>query len=250
MNKRWVLCPAVLVGLAACQGSTDLAVRAVSGDGEEMALANQVIRVLPYNRDSIFDVLARQAPEPEPQPPEDLLTLRDSVQAARERWTQAEAAWNDVRSQMQELSERMERMNRASSEYASLFRRFSELESQEARLNRMMEQNFEDFTAMQQQYRTRADSFNAVVLAWGDVAFEDYGEIVDSILEARDREELVDTADASGWAYLLVPGGQWWVHTRAELVFQELYWNVPYESPGGTDTLVLNEENAELRPIF
>lgn len=250
MNKRWVLCLAVLVGLTACQGSTELAVRAVSGDGEEMALANQVIRVLPYDRDSIFDALTRQATEPEPQPPEDLLTLRDSVQVARERWTEAEGAWNDVRSQMQSLSERMETMNTASSEYANLFRRFTELERQEARLNRMMQANFEAFTTMQEQYRERADSFNAVMLAWGDRAFEDYNDIVDSILEARGTEELVDTADASGWTYFTVPGGAWWVHTRAKLVFEELYWNMLYESEGGVDTLELNQDNAELRAIF
>jgi hypothetical protein len=151
---------------------------------------------------------------------------------------------------MQELSEEMERMDRASSEYANRFRRFSRLEGQEVRLNRLMEQHFDAFTSMQEQYRERADSFNAVVLAWGDRAFEDYNEIVDSILEAQGTEELVDTADASGWAYFVVPSGTWWVHTRAKLVFEELYWNERYESTGGVDTLALNQDNAQLRAIF
>jgi hypothetical protein len=34
------------------------------------------------------------------------------------------------------------------------------------------------------------------------------------------------------------------------LVFEELYWNVPYESAGGADTLVIDESNAEIRPIY
>ncbi len=76
-----------------------------------------------------------------------------------------------------------------------------------------------------------------------------YTEIVDSLVEAR-GEELVDTTNATGWADFSVPRGRWWVHTRTELVFEELYWNLPYGSTGGADTLVLNASNAETRPIF
>ncbi len=73
---------------------------------------------------------------------------------------------------------------------------------------------------------------------------------MDSLLEARGAEELYDTTDASGWAYVVVPGGQWWAYTRYELPFEELYWNVPYQSAGGADTLILNKSNADVRSIF
>ncbi len=252
MNKHWVLGLALLVSLTACSRSTQLAVQAVAegADGEEVARNQQVIRLLPYDRDSLFATLAASASEPEPQPPRDLIDLRDSVSGAQDQWTRAEGAWNDMRSQMQQLTERMENMNRASNEYAQAYRRFDDLDRQVRRLDRDKQNYFDRFTALQGQYRARADSFNAVYEAWSDVAFDPYGEIVDSLLEARGLEELVDTTDTGGWAYFRVPRGTWWVHTRAALVFQELYWNVHYQSAGGADTLVLNNANAQIRPIF
>jgi hypothetical protein len=252
MNKHWVLGLGLLVTLTACGGSTQLAVQAVSEgpDGEEMARNQQEIRMLPYDRDSIFNELAGSASEPEPEPPQTLLALRDTVAEAQGEWVRAEAAWNDRRSQMQGLSDRMQNMDRASNEYAQAYRQFDALDSQVRRLEREKQQYFDTFTELQEQYRARADSFNAVYQAWSDAAFDGYGEIVDSLLEARDIEELADTTDPGGWAYFNVPRGQWWVHTRAPLVFEELYWNVPYQSAGGADTLVLNSANAEVRPIF
>ncbi|MGD8867580.1 MAG: hypothetical protein PVI01_08110 [Gemmatimonadales bacterium] len=252
MNKHWVLSLGLLVMLAACGRSTQLAVQAVSegADGEEVAYKQQVIRMLPYDRDSIFATLAASAPEPEPQPPNDFMLLRDTVASAQEQWVDAEAAWNDMREQMQQLSDRMQNMDRASNEYAQAYRRFDDLDRQVRRLEREKQQYFETFTALQEQYRARADSFNAVYQAWSDAAFDGYGEIVDSLLEARGVEELIDTTDANGWAYFSVPRGTWWAHTRAALVFEELYWNVRYQSAGGADTLILNKSNAEIRPIF
>lgn len=251
MNKHWVAGLAVAATVSACGGATDLAVRTVSGEGEQAAPLEQLeIRLLPYNRDSIFEVLARQAPSPEPQPPEELIQLRDSVAAAQERWREAEAAWNDIRSELQQLSERMEGMNRASRDYAQAYRRFDDLDSQVRRLDREKNRYFERFTELQSRYSAQADSFSAVLAAWGDATFERYAEIVDSLLEGRGRQEIWDTTGGGGWADLQVPRGRWWIHTRFELPFEELYWNVPYESSGGADTVILNSANAEERPVF
>lgn len=251
MNKHWVWPLVAMMGLAGCQRSTQLAVRAVQKSGEEeIGRPQQIIRLLPYNRDSIFDALAQEATEPEPQAPEDLVTLRDSVSAAREMWTEAEKAWNDMRSEQQSLSEEMQKMNRSSREYFAAYQRFDQLDTQVRRLDTAKTNYFDEFTELQETYRLRADSFNAVVEAWGDLAFDSYGAIVDSILEDRGTAELEDTADAGGWTNFVVPRGRWWVYTRAKLVFSELYWNLPYRSAGGADTLVLSDSNAEVRSIF
>lgn len=251
MNKHWVMSVTALLLLSACGRSTQLTVRAVSdGDGgEETVLSQQVIRLLTYDRDSIFSYLATLSSTPEPQPPEDLVQLRDSVAAAQIAWTEAEAAWNDGRSEMQTLSDRMANMDRTSDQYFEAYQRFDDLDTMVRRLDSAKQGYFEAFTALQGAYRARADSFNVVTISWADAAFEDYGVIVDSLIEAR-GEELVDTTDANGWAYFTVPRGDWWVHTRSKLVFEELYWNVLYNSAGGTDTLVLNTSNAQVRPIF
>jgi hypothetical protein len=251
MNKHWVLGLVTLVALSACSRSTQLAVRAASegAEGEVAGRAQLIIQALPYDRDSIFQAFAARATEPEPQPPADLIELRDSVSIARERWTEAEAAWNEMRSELQSLSERMQNMDRASREYASLFSRFDELDSQVGRLDRTKTRYFDAFTGLQGTYRARADSFNAVLQAWEERAFVDYGEVRDSLVEVL-GEVLEDTTDGSGWAFFSVPRGTWWIHTRTVLVFEELYWNVRYESAGGADTLVIDESNAELRAIY
>jgi hypothetical protein len=248
MNKHWVMGVVAMLLLSACGRSTQLAVQAVSDDGET-ALSQQVIRLLKYDRDSIFTHLSTLASTPEPQPPEDLIILRDSVAAAQIAWTEAEATWNEGRSEMQTLSNRMENMDRTSNEYFQAYQQFDDLDAMVRRLDRAKQTYFETFTALQDSYRSRADSFNVVAETWADAAFEDFGVIVDSLIEAR-GEELVDTADASGWVYFRVPRGDWWIHTRSKLVFEELYWNVLYNSAGGADTLVLNASNAQFRPIF
>ncbi len=253
MNKQIVLFLAALVVLVGCNRSTDLAVRVTTTDdeGNVTGRAQLPVRLLPYDRDSIFDALAAQADRPEPEPPQDLVELRDSIAAAQEAWRDAESQWNEARSELQELSDRMQQMDRSSSEYFQAFQQFEELETRESRLGRQKDALFERFTELQSAYNERADSFAAVLSSWADLAFEDYGEIVDSLLEAQGREEHWDTTGGSGWAAFNVPGGQWWVHTRYKLPFEELYWNLPTQLEGGsTDTLVLNEENAALRPVF
>ncbi len=250
MNKHWVVGLAALVLLSACSRSTQLAVRAVaSSDGEEVGRAQQVIRLIPYDRDSLFEALSSQATESEPQPPADLLALRDSVSNAQLNWRQAESRWNEIRSELQTLSQEMDGMNRSSNQYFQAYQRFEDLDAQVRGLDRDKQGFFDRFTELQSAYNERADSFSAVLAAWENTAFESYAQIVDSLSEAL-GEELVDTTDANGWANFTVPRRPWWVHTRAELVFEELYWNVAYQSAGGADTLVLNSANAQVRPLF
>lgn len=251
MDKPWVAPLLALAVLSGCQRSTQLAVRAAAeGESGEVGRGQLEIRLIPYNRDSIFSNMAEMAPAPEPEPPADLLELRDSITVAQELWREAEATWNDARSELQTLSERMKGMNRSSNEYFAAYERFDELDALEARTSRDKDQYFERFTELQSRYTERADSFAAVLTTWEDETFQGYREIVDSLEEEIGRTELFDTTDAAGWALVSVPRGRWYVHTRFKLPFEELYWNVPYDSEGGADTLILNNSNAETRLVF
>ena len=252
MNKHWVLCLAAVVMLGGCKRSADLTVHAVANVGEEqIGRAQLEIRLVPYDRDSLFNAMASLASSPEPQPPADLLALRDSIAAAQDFWRNAEATWNEARSEMQRLSEAMDGMDRSSNEYFQAYQQFDQLDGQERRLSRDKDVYFEQFTALQARYSERADSFSAVVAAWEEEVFADYGVLVDSLVEATKREDLYDTTDASGWAFFVVPKGRWYIHTRFQLPFEELYWNFPYDASGGAaDTIVLDESNAEVRIVF
>ena len=65
------------------------------------------------------------------------------------------------------------------------------------------------------------------------------------VLNLDGDEVIADTTNDAGRATVTLPGGDWWVTTRAPVLEGELYWNVPVPD---TDTLRLDESNATLRP--
>lgn len=234
--------------LAAC--GSELTVQVLTELGEETPPVEDLeVQFLPFDRDSLFEALAQRAPEPEPQVPAELQAQFDSVQALQETWREAETRWNEVRDSLRQLSGRLEGLDRRSREYRELFDAFGPMEQRERSLNRQRQQSFETFTELQQATQTRLDSVRAVIQSWEDVAFADFGDIRDSLVEATGRETVVDTTNAEGTITRKLPGGTWWVHTRVAVPSGELYWNVPTD-PSATDTLRLTPENAERRLAF
>ncbi|MBI4513514.1 MAG: hypothetical protein HY702_05330 [Gemmatimonadetes bacterium] len=253
--KRWSVVLACLLPLAGCKRSGDLVVQAALGRdtaGAPVGIDKLVLELLPYNRDSIFDALARQAATPEPQIPEDLLVQRDSVAALRDLWTQSESQWNAVRDELLKLSERMRTMDRGSREYFQAFTRFTDLEQRERTLSRAKDEAFRSYDALQKRYGARADSIKVVRFAWEDEAFARYGEITEGLPKTLKRETYADTTSGGGYAtFRNVRNGRWYLYTRYELPFQELYFNIPVEIRGGSrDTLMLTRDTAELRPLL
>lgn len=232
--------------LAACGGG-EVTVRVVTeGDTAQQPVEDLVLTFLPYDRDSIFNVLTEQASEPEPQPPEDLVEQYEEVQAAQQTWREAESNWAVLRDSLKTLTQQMEGLDRRSREYLQLFEQYNELEGQERQLNSQKDQLFERFDSLQKSTVSRADSMEAVIGAWEEVAFEDYMDITDSILEARGVEIQEDTTGTDGYAATGLSGGEWWVYTRYQLPFEELYWNLRVDTVFG-DTIILSRENAEVR---
>lgn len=239
---------AIALAATACGGG-EVTVRVLTegAEGELQPEENLVLDFLPYDRDSVFDVLTERAAEPEPRIPEELRAAFDSVRVLQEEWREADTEWAEVRDELKRLSDRLQGMDPRSREYRQLFDRFNSLEGRERALDRRKTQAFDAFTALQQSVLARRDSVQAVYEAWADVAFEEYLAIEDSILEAMGREVYQDTTDAEGTVTRRLPGGAWWVHTRIPVgMFDELYWNERFQ-PGGVDTLPLTPQNAERR---
>ncbi|MFQ5746940.1 MAG: hypothetical protein ACE5HF_06930 [Gemmatimonadota bacterium] len=233
--------------LAACGGSgVTVQVLADSPDGGAQPVRDLPVRFLPFDRDSLFDVLAARAEEPEPQMPADLLATFDRISALQADWREKETEWAETREQLQRLSDRLSNMDRRSREYRRLFQQFNRLDASEKRLNREKQAAFEAFDSLQQTALTRADSVRAVIESWEDVAFADYGELEDSILEAVGHEVFEDTTNADGYVTRKLPGGDWWVHARVSTADGERYWNVHID-PERTDTLALTAANGEDR---
>ncbi|MFQ5890238.1 MAG: hypothetical protein ACE5JR_09310 [Gemmatimonadota bacterium] len=234
--------------LSGCGGS-DLTVQVLQegAQGAATGVKNHVVFFIPFDRDSLFEALAAQAPEPEPRIPDDLLEAFDRISNLQEEWRQADAAWAEVRDSLQRLSDRLRGMDRRSRQYLQLFRRFTALEGRERQLNRQKQRAFDAFDNLQKAALTRADSVRAVIESWEDVAFADYSDIEADLLEAMEREIYQDTTDADGYVTRRLPGGAWYVHSRLPIPSGELYWNVRVD-PRQVDTLRLSRDNGEPRP--
>ena len=247
---------AVLLGplaLAAC-GPAEVSVYvALGGDDDPQPLDGIEVQILPYDRDAIFDSLEAAAASPEPAMPEDLIAARDEIAAAQTAWRDEETRWGELRDRLQTINEELERLNQGERRYRELFAEWEDLnrvyESAERNVGRL----FDEFNELQQATIGRFDSMRIVQGDWADQAFEDFELVRFAKIEMSGLEAVYDTTGTEGVADFLdgVAPGAYWVHARYELVYDELYWNVPVEvtteEPCGRR---LRRENAELRPIY
>jgi hypothetical protein len=104
-------------------------------------------------------------------------------------------------------------------------------------------------TALQEGIIRQADSVRIRREQWGDEAFASAWDIFALKQDETGLDMVTDTTDASGIATVEVPPGEWWVHARYELPFQELYWNIPVTVVRGDPLAVrLTRETAQVRP--
>lgn len=246
----WVAALVAPLVLAACGGG-ELTVQAAleSTTGEDPFPLNGLpVRLLPYDRDAIFDSLEQAAPEPQPEIPAELVALQDSIAAAQQLWGTAEARWGAGRDSLQRLSETLQGMSRADPRYVVMFRDFNDLDAQVSALQGQMDQAFRRFEQLQAQYNSRTQEIRILREQWADEAYAGIDTVIDGRLEALGRDELADTTGATGVARFQPKRGQWWVHARYELPYTELYWNEPIEISGEEQVIRLSRENAEVRP--
>lgn len=253
-NAILFLALAGTIASAAC-GPTDVTINAqmeVPGAAgtEVRPLADMEIQLLPFDRDAIFDSLAREADTAEPEIPPELLEAQNQVAAAQGDWQRLESEWSLLREDLLSLTADMERLNPAEAQYRVLFMEFDEKEQRLAQVERQRDAAFEEFTSIQGSMIEQADQVRMLRDMWGDEAFAEYGTVADFMIDASGLDPVVDTTDASGSALLAAPAGQYWVYARWERSFDELYWNVPLMVEDEPVAFTLDESNAQVRPIL
>lgn len=248
------------LALGACgQGEVIVVVELEDEGGEEAALLEDVeVRLLPYDRDHVFDSLIRNAPTPEPQIPPELVDARADIAEAQREWTAAEARAALLRDTINKLNERLAGLNRAMNEYSRIFQQLdpmiTELEGLQGREGRegRIVGLFERFDELQKANIEQIDAIRIERENWEDQAFRDVGAVIDALVEQSGLEQHWDTTGAEGATRVdrLAPG-RYWVYARYELPYDELYWNIPITVERGEPVVVrLNRANATLRPIF
>ncbi len=253
--KNGVVLTAILapLALAAC-GPAEVSVYVALGDDEDPSPLDAVeVRLLPYDRDHIFDSLAAASVTPEPEIPADLLAAQEEIAAAQQEWRDAEDRWNTLRDTLTKLNSALEGLNPGESLYRALYNEWQDFDSELNRTEGRVNTLFTAFTDLQQAAIGRMDSMRAVQGDWEDMAFEDYDLVRAARLDAAGLGELADTTDANGIADFQdgVPPGMYWVNARHSLPYDELYWNVPITVTRDEPLILrLMRENAEVRPIF
>ncbi|MFC1659931.1 hypothetical protein ACFL3S_00515 [Gemmatimonadota bacterium] len=221
-------------------------------EGEGMVvrpISDTEVELYPFDRDAVFDSLEAEFGVPEPPIPDELLAAQDSIAVAQEAWRAAEARWGSLRDRLQQVTDEMEGLNRGEARYVALYREFQDGEAQLIRVEREKDGAFERFTALQEGIIRQADSIRILRDQWADDAFGAAWDVFAIKLQETGMDLLADTTDAAGIATIEVPPGQWWVHARHELPFQELYWNIPITVVRGTPEEVrLTRETAQIRP--
>jgi hypothetical protein len=238
--------------LGACTGEVVVQAQLQQDDGNAMPLSGLTVRALPYDRDVVFDSLRNAYGQPEPSIPDTILALQDSIAEASLATSQAENQWGAARDSLRVIREAMDRLTRGSPQYRLLFNDFNAQEVIATQAERRMNQAFARYTALQNRFTQTANEIKVRREEWADQAYAAIDTVIFLRLEELGLEEHADTTDDNGVARF--PGlkkGQWWVHARYTLPFEELYWNEPVEVTGGDpNVVVLNRENAESRPNF
>jgi hypothetical protein len=251
--RRVVLTLATAVAawsLGACGGG-EIVVNAhldQSMSDETMTLSELPVRIIPFDRDAIFDSLAQAYPEPEPEIPDSIFDLRERVISAQSVWRRAESQWSTLRDSLQAISDRMSGMDQSSGEYFALFQDFNRIEGRVNDLEETSNAAFDEFNDLQQRLNTSSREIQIARRNWSDEVFASVDSIFAVRTEALGLEEVWDTTGAEGMVrFLGVPSGEWWVNARYERQFDELYWNVPVQVEGDSVMVDLTETNAEVR---
>lgn len=256
-TRNWCAAMLAVFVLAAC-GPGQVVVHAEvdlvdpeTGETIVRPLSDLRVQLLPYDRDQVFDSLTASAPRAEPQMPAELAARRDSIDAARAEWTDAESRWLAARDRLQEINQEIQQYSPAEAQYRVLVQEFDRFDAQAREAERVKDSAFERFDSMQQAALADLEAFRAQVIAWEDEAFADFDLVIAQKVQASGLQVLTDTTDATGMARVPAAPGAYWVHARHPLATDELYWNLPITVERGDPVEVhLTRSNAETRELF
>jgi hypothetical protein len=244
----WTAAVAGTAVLAACGGGEVVVQVYTEQEGQPAPVAGLEVRALPYDRDAIFDSLRAAYPNAEPEIPADLTQLRDSIAVASQRVSEMNAAWAEGRDSLRTLLEAMQSIPRSNPRYLPMFNRYNAMAREVESAEQASNQAFAQFERLNDRYATQAEETKLAREQWSDAAYVDIDRVIDQKLREMRLTEHADTTDANGIArFNGLRSGEWWIHARYDLPFDELYWNVPINADGEMQ-IQLTRENAQVRP--
>ena len=218
MVRSLALTGFILIALGAC-GGPDVVIEAAIPDetGALTPLAGARLVLLPYDRDSLIQVLENRAPSTRPSGAR-LDSLFDAFRTPFNEYLRISTA----RSRTTDSVARRALEDSASRARAAL----------DATRNRL---------------EPAIDSERTRIRAWEDTAHRAYDSIGGALVRQSLRDAVVDSTRADGRTRIRLKRGAWWITARAVNVHdpnREWYWNVRVEG----DTVRLNPSTGRVRP--
>ena len=208
----------IVLVLGAC-GAPDVVIEAAIPDetGTLTPLAGARLVLLPYDRDSLIQVLENRAPSTRPSGAR-LDSLFDAFRGPFNEYLRLSAA-----------------QSRATDSTVK-----KAIQDSAARARVLLD-------ATRSRLEPAIDSERARIRAWEDIALRAYDSIGGALVRTSLRDAVVDSTRSTGRVRVRLKRGAWWVTARAVNVQdpnREWYWNVRVEG----DTVKLNPSTGRARP--
>lgn len=237
----------LIVILAACeQRKVEVRASLPGLDGVEAPVAHLAFVVLPYDRDSILDLLEKAAPTPRPH-----TRQLDSLFAL---WREPFARYAGASYRAQEISESLavlrkllDSLPRNAPNYAVLYGTFGALTDSLAAARLRGAPPRLELEKLRRRVIPLVDSLRRDVTAWENSTFRNYESLVGELTTTRDA--IADTTGPEGRASLRLKDGAWWVYAwtwDAGDPYRQWYWNVPVRG----NQVMLDARSGRRRPSY
>jgi hypothetical protein len=226
--SRWL--SVVLLALAACGGREVQIEVAIPGpDSVDAPVAHLGLVALPYNRDSLLQMLEAKHPRPV-----GLTRPMDSLfQIFRGPFMGYASAAYHLQALERSLAGhklRLDSLPRSSPVYDSLYRDFAARSDSFAAFQHRRDEAQHRLAEVRNRVADPLDSLRARMSRWEDSTYRSYDSLTKVLGTGIGREPISDSTSATGRVTLRLPPGDWWIYARSWDAWDpnsEWYWNLP-----------------------
>lgn len=210
-------------------------------DGVETPVPDVVLTFVPYDRDSVLQLLeAKAGPRPHTQELDSVFRAFRAPFTAYLAVTLRKDRLKAARDSLQSLESPREGSQEP--QLAAIRDSLKALEPERNRARIALEK-------ARAALVPRMDSLRQDVNRWQSLAYLGYDSIVRRLRERAFVNAVADTTDFGGWGTIRIPAGRWWVTARTidpKDPNAEWYWNVRIDR----DTVRLDPRTGRNRPRY
>jgi len=184
---------------------------------------------LPYNRDSLLQVLEARSPRPVAltRPMDSLFQI---FRAPFVAYASAAYHLSALERALAARKRQLDSIPRSSPRYDSLYRSFAAGSDSFAVLRQRRDEAQHTLAEYRNRISTPLDSLRQRMSQWEDSTYRSYDSLTKVLGTGIGREPIADSTDATGKLTLRLPPGDWWIYARSWDTWDpnsEWYWNLP-----------------------